>query len=83
MSAEVKVTPSSVAINGGKDVRVAPQFVSILNVKGLEPSVEAGRNCISPNPPPPCIGRPPLPRPPCVGRPPPPCYGQPPGCYGG
>ncbi|MDO8621111.1 MAG: hypothetical protein Q7R31_02415 [Candidatus Levybacteria bacterium] len=71
MSPEIRVTP--------KDASVVPQFVSILNSKGLEPFVGAGKNCISPNPPlpPPCFGKPP---PPCVGRPPPPCYG---GCYGG
>lgn len=63
-----------------------PQFVSILNSKGLEPAIGAGKNCISPDPPkppPPCIGKPP---PPCVGRPPEPCYGgcyaPPPPCYG-
>ena len=77
MSPELKVTPSPTTIGDGKDVSVAPQFVSILNNKGLEPSVGAGKNCISPVPPAP---------PPCVGSPPPgppgPCYGEPPPCYG-
>ena len=82
MSPEIRVTPSSATVNGSKDASVVPQFVSILNGKGLE-IVEVGKNCISPNPPPPCVGRPPPPRPPCVGLPPPSCYGQPPGCYGG
>lgn len=82
MSPELKRTPSLVATNGSKDVSVAPQFVSIINNKGLESSVGAGKTCISPNPPeppPPCVGKPP---PPCVGRPPGPCYGEPPPCYG-
>ena len=66
-----------------RDVNVVPQFVSILNSKGLEPPIEAGKNCISPDPPappPPCFGKPP-PKP-CVGNPPPSCYGEPPSCYG-
>lgn len=84
MSLEFDRTPSSVDTNGSKDVRAVPQFVSILNSRGLEPSAGAGKNCISPTPPeppPPCVGKPP---PPCVGRPPEPCYGKPPmPCYGG
>ncbi len=72
MSPEIRVTPSSTAVNGNKDASVVPQFVSILNGKGSEPSVGIAKNCISSNPPlpPPCFGKPP----------PPPCYG---GCYGG
>lgn len=83
MSPELKITFSPVADNNSRDVSVAPQFVSILNGRGLEPFTEAGKNCISPNPPlpPPCVGRPP-PKPPpgpCYGG----CYGGPPPCYGG
>lgn len=78
MSLELERTISPVATNNNRDVRVEPQFVSILNGKGLEPFAEAGKNCISPVPPapPPCVGRPPAP-------PPGPCYGSPPPCYGG
>jgi len=78
---ELERTLSYVVNNTSKDAGVMPQFVSILNGKGLDSFAEAGKNCISPNPPlppPPCVGTPP----PCVGTPPPPCYGEPPGCYG-
>lgn len=82
MSPERILSPA--ATNGREDVIVVPQFVSILNSEVLEPSIGAGKNCISPTPPappPPCFGKPP---PPCVGRPPEPCYGKPPmPCYGG
>lgn len=44
-------TSSFAAANDSKNVSVVPQFVSILNGKGLEPFAEAGKNCISPNPP--------------------------------
>lgn len=77
----------------GENMGVVPQFVSILNSERLELSIEASKNCISPDPPkpppPPCVGKPP---PPCVGNPPEPCYGGPPCvgvppcfniCYGG
>ena len=84
---ELEGTPSTAAANGSKDVSVVPQFVSILNSKGLELSIgEQVETAFSPGPPlpPPCFGKPP---PPCVGRPPEPCYGKPPGgpppCYGG
>jgi len=77
MSPELKVTSNSTT-NSSKDVSVVPQFVSILNGKGVEPFAEAGKNCISPVPPlpPSCVDRPPPP-------PPGPCYGSPPPCYGG
>lgn len=80
---ELEKTPSSAVASGSKDTSAVPQFVSILNGKGIEPSAEAGKNCISPVPPlppPPCVGGPP---PPCVGGPPEPCYGGPPPCYMG
>ncbi len=80
---ELDRAPSSGAVGSNRDASVTPQFVSILNGQGIEPSAEPGRNCISPVPPlppPPCVGGPP---PPCVGGPPEPCYGGPPPCYMG
>ena len=87
MSPELKRTFNPAATNDSKDVSVVPQFVSILNSKGLEPFIEEQTETAFspvPVPPPPCVGRPPAPpKPPCVGRPPAPCYGMPPPCYGG
>lgn len=66
MSLEIKRAVNPAAVNDSKDVGVAPQFVSILNSKGLEPSVVgSGGNRISPVPLAPLS-----------------CYGEPPPCYG-
>lgn len=65
MSPEIRVTPTPTTVNDSKDASVTPKFVSILNSEGLEPSVDAGKNCVRP-----CYGQPP----PCYGSPPP-CYG--------